>query len=376
MVLYRKYRPQKLTELVGQEHIKSALLAALTSGKVAHAYLFAGPRGSGKTTTARILAKAVNCQVYRLPSTVYGSKKKGGSQKAVDSKLAFGEPCDKCHSCLAVVNGSHLDLIEIDAASNRGIDDIRDLREKIKLSPVTGRFKVYIIDEAHMLTNEAFNALLKTLEEPPSHAIFVLCTTAAEKLPVTIISRCNRLDFKKATIAQLQQAISPIIKKEEVKIGEDAIFRICQISDGSFRDSLTILDQLASQNKKIEVTDVDKLCAFAGVETVAQLVEHLGQAKVAEAIILVNNLVWQGGDLKRFTDELLEYLRTMLFTASGLAETVKDNYSQDIFARLEKQAESWPREKINQALRLFTEAANSFKSAIITQLPLELAIVD
>lgn len=357
MVLYRKYRPQKLSEMIGQEHIKSALIGSLTSGKIAHAYLFAGPRGSGKTTTARILAKALNCQ------TTFGRNK-------------FSEPCGKCESCQTVGDGTFIDLIEIDAASNRGIDDIRELREKIKLSPAGGRFKIYIIDEAHMLTNEAFNALLKTLEEPPAHAVFVLCTTSVEKLPITIVSRCNRFDFKKATIEELEKALSEIAKKEKLGIDKEAIFRIGQIADGSFRDALTILDQLGSLRKKITASDVDRLCAFAGIESVAKMVEYLALGKVAEAIILTNKVIAQGADLKRFLDELLAYFRAMLFIKSGLVETVENNYTIDIVRRLENQSGIWSREKISRALRLFTDAASLLKSAIIIQLPVELAIVD
>src|SRR5579872_7513583 len=225
-VFYRKYRPQKFSDLVGQRDIVETLLAQLASGKIAHGYLFAGPRGSGKTSTARIFAKSVNCLSYK------------------DSK--FGEPCNKCQSCLAISDGSNLDLFEIDAASNRGIDEIRDLREKIKLSPVSSRFKVYIIDEAHMLTTEAFNALLKTLEEPPKHAIFILCTTASSKLPPTIISRLSRFNFKRATEDEIVAAISKIAKAEKVDIDKEAFFAVAKAADGSFRDAVSLFDQLAS----------------------------------------------------------------------------------------------------------------------------------
>src|SRR3990167_7268759 len=208
MVLYRKYRPQSFSDLIGQNHIKEALLSSLKNGKISHAYLFSGPRGTGKTSTARIFAKSVNCQKTKIQDP--------------KSQIQFGEPCNKCDSCLAITEGSHLDVLEIDAASNRGIDEIRDLREKIKLSPIGGRFKVYIIDEVHMLTAEAFNALLKTLEEPPAHAIFILCTTELGKLPPTVISRLQKFHFERAASDDLVKVLEKIAKSENVKVKEEA----------------------------------------------------------------------------------------------------------------------------------------------------------
>ncbi len=255
MVLYRKYRPQKLADLVGQERVVESLLRSLESGKIAHGYLFSGPRGTGKTSTARILAKAVNCNVYSPQSADYVSKK-SSSQKSVDSRPTFGEPCNKCAACKAITDGSYLDLIEIDAASNRGIDEIRDLREKIRLSPVAGLFKVYIIDEVHMLTTEAFNALLKTLEEPPSHAIFILCTTEDNKLPETIKSRLVRFNFKRANNADLEKAIARICKAEKIEIAKEALGAIVRAGDGSYRDALTVLEQVSNIGGKISEADV------------------------------------------------------------------------------------------------------------------------
>src|SRR3990172_10193106 len=235
-VFYLKYRPQKFSDIVGQEHTVKTLLSQLEAGKIGHGYLFAGPRGTGKTSTARIFAKAVNCQKYTKPK--------------------FGEPCNKCKSCMAVFTGSHLDLIEIDAASNRLIEDVRDLREKIKLSPVSSRFKVYIIDEAHMLTREAFNALLKTLEEPPKHAIFILATTEPSKLPSTIISRVQRFNFQRAKDEELAMALRKIIKEEGIKIDDEAIFAIAKAADGSFRDAVSFLDQLSASSQKVNKVEI------------------------------------------------------------------------------------------------------------------------
>ena len=220
MVYYRKYRPQTLDEIIGQEHIKNALKKAHESNRLSHAYLFAGPKGSGKTSTARILAKMINCEV--------------------------GGPCNKCSTCLSITDGSNLDLIEIDAASNRGIDDIRELREKIKLAPTSSKKKVYIIDEVHMLTTEAFNALLKTLEEPPSHVLFILATTDPHKIPQTILSRVQRFDFQAAKEEEIIEYLKNVIKIEKLKISDEALNLIAKKSEGSFRDGLKILDQLSN----------------------------------------------------------------------------------------------------------------------------------
>nr|MBP9719397.1 DNA polymerase III subunit gamma/tau [Candidatus Levybacteria bacterium] len=234
MVFYRKYRPQTIEEL-DSEDVKKTLQSILTTGSIPHAFLFTGPKGLGKTSTARIVAKYVNCQ--------------GKEEKNV-------KPCNQCESCLSITNGTNLDVLEIDGASNRGIDEMRDLREKIRLLPVSANKKVYIIDEVHMLTTEAFNALLKTLEEPPLHAMFILCTTEPHKVPATILSRCFHIQFKKATTPDLVHAFERIIKAENVEAEPEALIRIASFADGSFRDGVKVLEEIVLSAKGKKVTSV------------------------------------------------------------------------------------------------------------------------
>jgi DNA polymerase-3 subunit gamma/tau len=310
MVLYRKYRPQKLSDLIGQEHVVKTLLASLESGKIAHGYLFSGPRGTGKTSTARILAKAVNCEVYSGQLTVDGKGKKTVN-RSLSTVNTFGEPCNKCAACKAITDGSYLDLIEIDAASNRGIDEIRDLREKIKLSPVAGKFKVYIIDEVHMLTTEAFNALLKTLEEPPAHALFILCTTEEGKLPETIISRLLRFNFKRAVNKDLQEAIAKICKAEKIDISKEAIEAVVKAGDGSYRDALSVLEQVSSGQSRIGEEDVKSVMKVSGRSLVFEFADLLVEKDLPK---LAKNLEEISADLDLlvFNRELLLFFEKVM----------------------------------------------------------------
>lgn len=340
MVFYLKYRPQKLADLDLVE-VREGLDELVKSGKVPHALLFAGPRGTGKTSAARILAKAVNCLTNK----------------------GKGEPCNRCPICQAITDGSALDLIEIDAASNRGIDDVRSLREKIKLSPAVAKFKVYIIDEVHMLTTEAFNALLKTLEEPPEHAIFILCTTAPEKLPETILSRCSRFNFRKARIGEVVSSLKRVVRGEKLKVEKGVLEIIAESVDGSFRDGIKILDQLALSGKKVSLGQAQKILGQIETLSPAKLFVFLSSHDTAGAIKEIGRIVEAGADLASYTQKILDRLRLALLAKVGVENDHKIEGLETI-------------EELKDLIRLFSEASEKLARTPIPQLPLELAVVE
>lgn len=289
VALYRKWRPQGFDSLVGQEAVRTALTNALETGRIAHAYLFAGPRGTGKTSTAKILAKAVNCEHGPTPN-----------------------PCNKCQNCVRINDGTSMDVFEIDAASNRGIDEIRDLREKVAFAPVNGRYKVYIIDEVHMLTTEAFNALLKTLEEPPPHVIFILATTEPHKIPATIHSRCQRFDFKRVTDSDIVKRLREVADGSGIAADEDALQLIAVQADGGMRDALSLLDQCGVMAERVSAETVRSVLGIVGREALRELVKAVGEGNVPKALELLEALLAGGKDVKQIITELAEYLRAVL----------------------------------------------------------------
>ena len=366
-VLYRVYRPQKFSDLVGQVAIASTLLSQLENGKFSHGYLFYGPKGTGKTSTARILAKAVNCQ-RQASSNLASSKKNKKNYTLEANKLnaQFSEPCNKCDSCVAISEGSYLDVLEIDAASNRGIDEIRDLREKIKLSPINGRFKVYIIDEAHMLTTEAFNALLKTLEEPPAHVVFIFCTTEPHKVPATILSRCFQIMFRKATEEELTRSFHRIAKGEKIQTDKEGLAAIAHLSDGSFRDGAKILEEmvLLSNGKPITKELVEKKYKLTNVEKqVMDLLFFLKEKDSKKAFGLISEITESGVDVKYFLEQLINKLHLILLEKVGVGE------KNGAFPILEIY-------EIKKLAELFSKAYLDTKYAVLEQLPLELAVVE
>ncbi|MBI2268642.1 MAG: DNA polymerase III subunit gamma/tau [Candidatus Blackburnbacteria bacterium] len=347
MTFYLKYRPKTISELDLPE-VREQLKNILGSSNIPHAFLFAGPRGSGKTSAARILAKAVNCE---------------GKGKREKGKNANIEPCNKCAQCEAIVRGASLDVLEIDAASHRGVDDVRALRDAVKLAPAGASKKVYIIDEAHMLTLEAANALLKTLEEPPDHVLFILATTAPEKLPDTIRSRCTIINFRKADSLEIVASLKKVVEGEGINVSDDALSEIVKIVDGSFREAHKILEQLSLGKKKITVEDVKNSIAVS--RTPENLLLALSEGKTKEALEEIDIIVKDGVNLRLYTSQLVGLLRNIL-----LSEFTNDGRN-DLKA---KDLEGV--EKVKFAIELFSKAALDIPSAVIPQLPLEMAVIE
>lgn len=358
LVLYRKYRPQNFSEVIGQDHIVQTLTNSIKGKNISHAYLFCGPRGSGKTTVARIFAKAINCQ---NPSS--------------------SEPCNKCSSCVEIVAGKSMDLIEIDAASHRGIDDVRELREGIKFAPVKSKYKVFIIDESHQLTKDAANALLKTLEEPPSHAVFLLATTEAHKMIPTIISRCQRFDFRRLQVPELIKKLEIISKKENIKFDESALSLIALNSRGSFRDAESLLDECISFSGSgglIKTADIKELLGIVEVGQIAEFVEYLVLKNTKDAILSINSMLDNGVDLQEFTKTLVFYLRQSLLLKinPNFLNLQNSGLSSQELDKMKSQINNLSQKDIQNMLELFIDAENKIKYSAVSQLPLELAVVN
>ena len=347
--LYRTWRPALWDEVVGQDHIVQTLRNAITAGRVGHAYLFAGPRGTGKTTSARLLAKAVNCLEPDLGK----------------------RPCNACANCEAVNEGRFLDLIEIDAASNTSVDDIRDLRDKVNFAPSQGRFKVYIIDEVHMLSTSAFNALLKTLEEPPAHVIFILATTELHKIPPTVLSRCQRHEFRRIPVPVIVDKLKALTKKEKIKIDEDALQLIARQATGAMRDAISLVDQLSSISKHITLKDAQEVLGTATNQAVVELVDAMLAKESGKGLQLIHQALDSGTDPRQFARQIVEYLRELLVLRLKAGSDL--NLLAEQRELMEKQAQGFESQHLVDTIAAFSNAATDLKANWHPGLGLELA---
>ncbi len=346
--------------MVGQEHVVQTLTNAISQNTISHGYLFTGPHGTGKTTIARLLAKALNCQ------------------NREEGKF---EPCNKCQSCLEISQGNAIDLIEIDAASNRGIDEIRDLKEGIRFRPTKSKYKVFILDEAHQLSRDASNALLKTLEEPPAHAIFILATTEAHKMIATIQSRCQRFDFRRLQLPEIVARLEKILKAENIDFEKEALNLIALSASGSVRDAETLLDEVVSfsgRGEGIKQETVQTLLGAADKPAIFQLLTLLSKKQAKEVIEAVNNLIYQGVDLKELAKSLIVYLRQILLLKidSNIESPLLLSLTKEEKEQLQELVDAFSDVEIKQAIEKLAEAENKMKFATILQLPLELAFID
>lgn len=358
-VLYRDYRPQTFSEVLGQNHVKITLRNEVAAGRLAQAYLFCGPRAVGKTTLARVLAKAVNCE-----------KRKDGEY----------EPCNKCPSCESITLGRNLDVVEIDAASNTGVDNVREnVIAFSRLAPSGAKFKVFIIDEVHMLSLSAFNALLKIIEEPPAYVIFILCTTEIQKVPNTVISRCERFDFKRISVKEIVEKLSYIAGKEKITIDKEVLEAVARKSGGHLRDAESLLGQIFSLgDKRITAEQAELIIPHYNSNEAVDLLGCLSRKDAAKAVAIVNNLADSGVNLKIFAGEIIGLLREIML--NKLSPELADTLGLDLGDSLEKKlitvADNLNWEQLLSFTRGFLEAANESKGALIPQLPLELAITE
>ncbi len=352
VVLARKWRPMTFENVIGQEHVTRTLMNALKNQRVAHAYIFAGPRGVGKTTTARLLAKAVNCE----------------NQPAVN-------PCNECSTCKAITQGISMDVIEIDGASNRGIDEIRNLRENIRFAPVSAKYKIYIIDEVHMLTKEAFNALLKTLEEPPAHAIFIFATTEIHKVPLTILSRCQRFDFKRIPVKKIQDQLKTIVEAESIEIDDEALLLIARKAEGSMRDAESILDQMISFGEgKLSAEVVRESLGLIDQDVYFEFSELLQEKDNAKILNYANKIINSGHDILDFLQGLQEHFRNMLIMCSlnnpNLLD-VSDYYRE----RYVQESNKFRENDLIHYLQIINDEISEFKFSTFPQLSLEMLLL-
>lgn len=357
--LYRKWRPQTFEDVAGQKHVTRTLQNALSMNRIAHAYLFCGPRGTGKTTVAKLLAKALNCENGPTPT-----------------------PCNKCRNCVGVRDGIAMDVFEIDGASNRGIDEIRDLREKVKFAPGEGRYKVYIIDEVHMLTTEAFNALLKTLEEPPAHVIFIFATTEPHKVPATILSRCQRFDFKRISTQEIVDYLAGITASEGLEVSREALSLIARTAEGGMRDALSILDQSVSfSGQKVAKSDVEALLGVVRFELLQEFAEAMISGSITEGLLFVDRLLEEGKDLRQFARDMVGHFRNLMLVKACLEDPQGTDPALLVdvdaaqLAGLKEQARRFDFQAILQGITALSEAEQKIRWAAQERLPMEMVVV-
>lgn len=362
LALYRKYRPKKLDDLIGQEATVEILKNAARAGKIGHAYLFYGPRGTGKTSTARLIAKLLNCE-----------------KRIADEKFrAQGEPCNECSHCKEIESGFSFDVVEIDAASNRGIDEIRNLKDQIQTAPAKGDYKVYIIDEVHMLTPQAFNALLKTLEEPPSHAVFILATTEYEKLPATITSRTQRFVFKKLPKNKIFEKLKTIAEIEKINITDDALEVVAASGDGSLRDAESLLDQLSASPEKIDLEKAEILTGRTGLKKISRLAELILQNNAKESLSYIQELNDEGVNITQLTKDLIHYFRKILSlkTNPDLEKFFASELTAEEIEELKKLAALADPDRQIKFLKSLILAYTEIRYSPFPIVPLEVAIIE
>ncbi len=351
--LYRKWRPLKFEDVVGQEHISETLKNSVMSGRIAHAYLFCGTRGTGKTSSAKIFSRAVNC-----PNS------------------SDGNPCNECETCKGIMNGSILDVCEMDAASNNGVDNIRGIRDEVIYAPVDSKYKVYIIDEAHMLTTESFNALLKTLEEPPGHVIFILATTEPQKIPATIHSRCQRFDFRRIGLDDISKRLNKIVKAENIAITPDAVELVAELADGSMRDGLSILDQCAAHStSQLRYDDVVEIIGVADKKILFEIAEYISDGNVRDALMTIDDFLKKGKEIQNFFEELIMHFRTLMICKSTENPVDIIESTAETAEKYKKQSEKYTIDKLLYIISQLGEYLLQAKRMSTPKVAVEMAIV-